>query len=388
MSERTQVVIVGAGPAGLLLGQLLHRAGIDHVILERRSADYVLGRIRAGMLESRTVETLCRAGIGERLAREGLVQTGYHLVGGPHHIRISFDLIGKQAVIYGQTEVTRDLMAARTQTGNPVRYEVADVAVHDFDGDQPRVTYRDGGTRHEIRCDFIAGCDGFHGVTRRSVPAAAIRVFEFAYPFGWLGLLADTRPVSDEVLWLNHRDGFLMCSMRSRSRSRYYLQVPGDERLDGWSADRFWSTFHDRLPADLASGLETGPALEMSIAPLRSFVAEPMRFGRLLLAGDAAHVVPPTGAKGLNLAIADVRQLADALVSHYADNDPSGIDDYSATALHRVWLAVRFSWWMTTLMHKFSDDDFERKIKLAELGYIAGSTAAQTTIAENFCGLE
>lgn len=388
MTAQTGVIIIGAGPAGLLLGQYLHQAGIDHVIIEKRSADYVLGRIRAGMLEERSVTALRRAGVGERLSKEAIRMDGFHLMGGPHHVRIDFGKINKQGAIYGQTEVTKDLMAAREATGNPVLYGIDDVAVHDFYTDRPRVTFTQNGIAREIRGHFIAGCDGYHGVCRASVPRSAIREFEFAYPFGWLGLLSDTRPVSDEIVWLNHEEGFLMCSLRSKTRSRYYLQVPIDEKLGNWSTDRFWSTFDQRLPEHLRGQLETGPALEMSIAPLRSFVAEPMRFGRLLLAGDAAHVVPPTGAKGLNLAIGDIVEMFEGLRQWFQESKADGIDGYSNLALNRVWKSVRFSWWMTTLMHKFTDDEFERRLKLTELAYICSSPAAQITVAENFCGLD
>ncbi|MHA1567495.1 MAG: 4-hydroxybenzoate 3-monooxygenase [Alphaproteobacteria bacterium] len=385
--QRTQVVIVGAGPAGLLLGQLLHNQGIDHIILERQSGDYVLSRIRAGMLETRTVDVLREAGVGDRLDREGMVQTGFNLAGDDVRIRIPFDLVGKTTVVYGQTEITKDLMDARQATGTPVRYEADDVAVHEIDGGQPQVTYRKDGESFEILCDFIAGCDGFHGITRQSVPPEQIKEFQFSYPFGWIGLLADTPPVSNEVVWINHPDGFLMCSLRSHTRSRYYIQVPIEDEVKNWNADRFWTEFERRLPDDLASRLVTGPALEMSIAPLRSFVAEPLRFANLFLVGDAAHVVPPTGAKGLNMAVADAHLLFTALSAYYRTGSTDGLDTYSAAALSRVWKAVRFSWWMTGLMHKFSDDDFARRIQLAEFDYIATSEVARTSIAENFCGL-
>jgi p-hydroxybenzoate 3-monooxygenase len=384
---RTQVAIIGAGPSGLLLGQLLHLQGIDNVVLESRSLDYVLGRIRAGMLEQPTIETLREAGAGENLDRKGLPQTGYNLMWDQGRIRIAFELAGKTATVYGQTKVTRDLVAARGKSGATAHYEVSNVELHDFDTDSPRVTYEKEGQKYEVSCDFIAGCDGYHGVSRKSVAPDRITSHEFAFPFGWLGILADVPPVSDEVVWLNHPDGFVMCSFRSKTRSRYYIQVPIDEDINKWDANRFWSEFRRRLPEDLAKKLVTGPALEMSIAPLRSFVAEPMRFGQLFLVGDAAHIVPPTGAKGLNMAIADARQLYEGLKSFYATGKREVLDSYSDRALDRVWKAVRFSWWMTQLMHKFSDDPFARKLQIAELEYTSQSKAAQTTIAENFCGL-
>jgi p-hydroxybenzoate 3-monooxygenase len=384
----TQVVIIGAGPAGLVLGQLLQKQGIDHVILENRSADYVLGRIRAGMLEQPTVETLRAAGAGERLDREGLAQTGYNLLWDNNRVRIPFALADKTTVVYGQTEITRDLMEARERSQGITHYEVSNVQPAEFDSDQPRVTFEKDGQAYEIHCDYIAGCDGYHGVSRKSVPAERLTTYEFAFPFGWLGILADVPPVSDEVVWLNHAEGFVMCSLRSNTRSRYYIQVPIDEDIKEWDAERFWAEFRRRLPAHLADKLVTGPALEMSIAPLRSFVAEPMRFGRMFLVGDAAHIVPPTGAKGLNLAVADAKQLFEGLRQFYDEGDSALLDNYSADALTRIWKAVRFSWWMTNLMHKFSDEPFARRLQLAELDYLAGSEAAQTTIAENFCGLD
>jgi len=385
---RTQVAIIGAGPSGLVLGQLLQKEGIDHVILENRSQEYVLGRIRAGMLEQPTVETLREAGAGERLESEGLKQTGYNLLWDKGRTRIDFDLAGKTATVYGQTEVTRDLIDAREKSGGITHYEVENVALHDFDSENPRVTYEKDGEKYEINCDFIAGCDGYHGVSRKSVAADRIDTYEFAFPFGWLGILADVPPVSDEVVWLNHPEGFVMCSLRSRTRSRYYIQVPIDEDINEWNAERFWDEFRRRLPKDLAEKLVTGPALEMSIAPLRSFVAEPMRFGQMFLVGDAAHIVPPTGAKGLNMAIADAKQLFEGLKLFYDNGERKLLDSYSDHALDRIWKAVRFSWWMTNLMHKFSDDPFARKLQVAELEYVAESKAAQTTIAENFCGLD
>jgi p-hydroxybenzoate 3-monooxygenase len=386
--SRTQVVIIGGGPAGLMLGQLLQRAGIGNVILENRSGDHVLSRIRAGVLEPRTVETLRDAGVGARADAEGLVRTGHHLMWDDQHVRIPFDLAGKSVLVYGQTKITEDLMEARAANGGITHYEASRVQPHDVSGDHPCVTYEHSGQRFQIDCDYIAGCDGFHGVSRATIPTDRITTHEFAFPFGWLGILTDTPPVSQEVAWVNHPDGFVMCSLRSMTRSRYYFQVPIDEDIKAWDEDRFWAEFRRRMPPELSEGLVTGPALDMSIAPLRSFIAEPMQFGRMFLVGDAAHVVPPTGAKGLNMAIADAEALFDALAERYASGRTDLLDGYSSTALDRVWKAVRFSWWMTNLMHKLSDGPFERRLQVAELDYIAGSTAAQTTIAENFCGLE
>jgi len=386
---RTQVAIVGAGPAGLLLGQLLGRAGIDTVILERQRAAHVLGRIRAGVLEQGTVELLDEAGVGARVRAEGLAHGGIELAfdGARHRIDLR-GLTGRQVTVYGQTEVTRDLMAARASSGASTVYEAADVSVAGFDGETPEVRWRSEGREHLLRCDFVAGCDGYHGVTRASVPAAAIRTYERVYPFGWLGVLCDTPPVSDELIYANHPRGFALCSMRSRTRSRYYVQCGLDERPEDWSDERFFDELRSRLDARAAASLVTGPSIEKSIAPLRSFVAEPMRFGRLFLAGDAAHIVPPTGAKGLNLAAADVGVLARALIERFRDGSDEGIDRYSERCLRRVWKAVRFSWWMTTLMHRFPDTgDFGQKIQEAELAYLVGSAAASTALAENYVGL-
>ena len=388
-SLRTQVVIVGAGPAGLLLGQLLARGGVDALILERQSADYVLGRIRAGVLEQGSVEVLGEAGVGQRLLAEGLPHEGIELAfdGQRHRIDLAA-LTGRRVTVYGQTEVTRDLMQARAQAGLRTVYEATDVSLHGFDGNSPVVRWRASGRAHEARCDYIAGCDGFHGVARASVPTGALRTFERVYPFGWLGVLCDTPPVSDELIYANHPRGFALCSMRSRTRSRYYVQCGLDERVQDWSDDRFFDELRSRLDAEAAERLVTGPSIEKSIAPLRSFVAEPMRFGRLLLAGDAAHIVPPTGAKGLNLAIADVRNLARALIASCRHGDEADLETYSARSLRRVWKAVRFSWWMTTLMHRFPETgEFDQRIQEAELGYLVGSRAASTALAENYTGL-
>ncbi|WP_298018549.1 4-hydroxybenzoate 3-monooxygenase [uncultured Castellaniella sp.] len=387
-TRRTQVVIIGAGPSGLLLGQLLHRHGIDHVILENRSADYVLGRVRAGVLEQPTIAALREAGVGDRAEREGLRMNGFDLRWDEERCHIDFRRIGKHATVYGQTRVTRDLMDARAACGGITLYEASDVQLHDIESGRPYVTYRHEGRNWRMDCDFIAGCDGFHGVSRQSIPQDTVRQYALTFPFGWLALLADVPPVSEEVAWINHADGFLMCSLRSKTRSRYYVQVPLTEDIREWDADRFWALYRSRLPRDLAEKLVTGPALEMSIAPLRSFVCATMRHGRLFLVGDAAHIVPPTGAKGLNLAVGDAKELADSLRRHYQDHDVQGLDGYCDRALSRIWKAVRFSWWMTNLTHKMMDNPFARQMQLAEFEYTRGSEAAQIAIAENFCGLD
>ena len=387
--HRTQVAIVGAGPSGLLLGALLHRAGVDALIVERQSADYVLGRIRAGVLEQTTVDLLDAAGVGERMHREGLVHGGFELCfgGARHRIDLHGLTGGKQVMVYGQTEVTRDLMAARAAAGLPTVYEAADVRLHDFDTDRPRVSFRRDGVEHTVACDFIAGCDGYHGVSRASVSAGAIRTYEKVYPFGWLGVLSDTPPVSEELIYSNHERGFALCSMRSHTRSRYYVQCSLEDKVEQWSDEAFWNELRRRLDPAAAESLVTGPSIEKSIAPLRSFVAEPMRFGRLCLAGDAAHIVPPTGAKGLNLAAADVAYLSRALIDWYG-GDRGSIDEYSARCLRRVWRAERFSWWFTTLMHKFPEHgEFGQKMQAAELDYLVSSRAASTAMAENYVGL-
>ncbi|MCA0417933.1 MAG: 4-hydroxybenzoate 3-monooxygenase [Proteobacteria bacterium] len=387
---RTQVAIIGAGPAGLLLGQLLSRAGIDNVILERRSADYVLSRIRAGVLEQGMVDLLHEAGVGERLDQEGLVHDGFSLAfgGALHRLDLKELSGGKTVTVYGQTEVTRDLIAARHALDRPTIYEAEDVALHDFDSAAPRVTFRANGQEQELHCDFIAGCDGYHGISRASVPASALQTFERVYPFGWLGLLVDRPPAAHELVYANHERGFALCSMRSAGRSRYYVQVPLEEKVGNWSDDAFFDELRRRLPAEIADAVQTGPSLEKSIAPLRSFVAEPMRFGRLFLAGDAAHIVPPTGAKGLNLAASDIRYLFDAFREHYRESSNAGLDGYSARALARVWKAERFSWWMTNLLHRFPErDGFDQRIQQAEFDYLVHSRAAATAVAENYVGL-
>jgi p-hydroxybenzoate 3-monooxygenase len=387
---RTQVAIIGAGPSGLLLGQLLHRAGVDAVVLERQTADYVLGRIRAGVLEQVTVDLLDEAGVGERMHREGLVHDGFEiLVGGKRH-RVDLTGLtgGKHVLVYGQTEITRDLMEARAAQDLPTVYEAADVAVHGFDSAKPHVTYREAGRDQRLDCDFIAGCDGFHGVCRASVPKGAIAEYEKVYPFGWLGVLSETPPVSDELVYVNSPRGFALCSMRSRTRSRYYLQVPLTQRLETWTDAAFWRELELRLDDPGRERLVVGDSIEKSIAPLRSFVAEPLRFGRLFLAGDAGHIVPPTGAKGLNLAATDVKLLASALIEHYEEKSDSGVEHYSDRSLRRIWRAERFSWWFTALTHRFEDETtIGAKLQRAELDYLLHSEAGLRTLAENYVGL-
>jgi p-hydroxybenzoate 3-monooxygenase len=385
---RTQVVIIGAGPAGLLLGQLLHKSGIDNVILERQTADYVLGRVRAGVIEQGTMGLLDEVGVGARMHEDGLIHDGVQICvdGIRHHLSFK-ELTGKTVMVYGQTEITRDLMQGRATAGAPTVYSAHDVNVHDFSGAAPRVTYQAGGKSHEIRCDFIAGCDGYHGIGRQSVPAHAVKTYERVYPLGWLGILSDTPPVSDELIYVRHPRGFALCSMRSPSRSRYYIQCNLDEDIAAWPDERFWEELKPRLDDEARDALVTGPSIEKSIAPLRSFVAEPMRFGRLFLAGDAAHIVPPTGAKGLNLAASDVYYLSQAMIEHYREKSNAGIDHYSERALARVWKAERFSWWMTTTLHRISDNPFDQRLQLAELDYIFRSKAAATAFAENYVGL-
>lgn len=386
---RVQVAIIGAGPAGLLLGRLLENHGIETVILERRSRDYVLGRVRAGVLEQGTVELLDEAGVGGRMHAEGLIHDGIEFCFDGDRHRFDFhDLIGRSVMVYGQTEVTHDLMDARDASGAKTIYEAQDVSLHDFDGERPKVRYMKDGVTHEITCDFIAGCDGYHGVSRKSVPENSIRTFERVYPFGWLGVLVDRPPVAHELIYAHHSRGFALCSMRSPTRSRYYIQCAAGETIAEWSDDRFWDELRSRLDPETAGRLITGPSLEKSIAPLRSFVAEPLRFGRLFLAGDAAHIVPPTGAKGLNLAVSDVRYLAQSLVEFYGERSQAGIAAYSARALARVWKAERFSWWMTSLLHTFPNtDDFGRRIQRTEFEYLAASRAAGQSLAENYTGL-
>ncbi|MFT3734090.1 MAG: 4-hydroxybenzoate 3-monooxygenase [Rhodocyclaceae bacterium] len=387
---RTQVAIIGAGPAGLLLGQLLHKAGIASVIIERQSAEHVLGRIRAGVIEQTTADALDAAGVGERMHREGLTHDGFELCVDGHRHRIDLAGLtdGKHVTVYGQTEITRDLMAARHAANLPTLYEAQGVSVHDFDSRTPHVSYTKDGSTHTLACDYIAGCDGFHGVCRASIPGNALRSFEKVYPFGWLGLLADVPPVSHELIYVRSPRGFALCSMRSPTRSRYYLQCSLGDGADHWSDEAFWAELRRRLDPETAAHLVTGPSIEKSIAPLRSFVTEPMRFGSLFLAGDAAHIVPPTGAKGLNLAAADVTLLASALDSHYNAHSDEDLARYSERALARVWKAERFSWWFTSLMHNFPEGGgFGERMQQAELAYLFDSQAAQRTLAENYVGL-
>ena len=387
---RTQVVIIGSGPAGLLLGQLLTNAGIDNVILERASKAHVLSRIRAGVLEEGTAALLDEAGVGTRMRREGLPHDGFDLAFDNRRHRVDLHALtsGKRVLVYGQTEVTQDLMDGRGSAGAITVYEAGKVQPHDFEGAHPYVTYEKDGKLHRIDCDFIAGCDGFHGISRKSIRQDAIETFERIYPFGWLGIIAEVPPVGDELIYANHPRGFALCSMRSTTRSRYYVQVGADEHVEDWSDDRFWEEIRKRLPTATAEAMITGPSIEKSIAPLRSFVAEPMRFGRLFLAGDAAHIVPPTGAKGLNLAASDVRYLFDAFREFYIERSSAGLDDYSNKALARVWKAERFSWWMTSTLHRFPDQGtFGQRIQHAELDYLFQSRAALTMLAENYVGL-
>ena len=387
---RTQVAIIGSGPSGLLLGARLARAGIDAVILEQRSADYVLSRIRAGVLEQVAVDLLEEVGVAGRMRREGLPHDGIELCfgGARHRVDLHGLTGGKRVMVYGQTEVTRDLMEARQAAGLASVYGAANVSVHDFAGKRPRVRYQKDGATHELECDFIAGCDGYHGVCRASVPPQSLQTFEKVYPFGWLGVLSRTPPVSPELIYSNHERGFALCSMRSRTLSRYYVQCPLEDSVEQWSDERFWDELRLRLDPAAAASLVTGPSIEKSIAPLRSFVTEPMRCGRLFLAGDAAHIVPPTGAKGLNLAATDVGYLARGLIEYYQERSEAGIDAYSARCLRRIWKAERFSWWMTTLLHRFPDTGpFGQRIQRAELEYIVSSHAALTSLAENYVGL-
>ncbi|HSW16067.1 MAG TPA: 4-hydroxybenzoate 3-monooxygenase [Ramlibacter sp.] len=387
---RTQVAIIGAGHSGLLLGQLLHKAGIDNIILERQNGDYVLSRIRAGILEQVTVDLMREAGVSQRLDSEGVVHHSIELVfaGVRHAIDVHGLTGGKVVTAYGQTELTRDLMHARAAAGLTTVYEASDAQPHDFDGASPRVTYKKDGVTHTLECDFIAGCDGFHGVSRATVKDK-ITEYEKVYPFGWLGVLADVPPVSTHaIIYGNSERGFSLCSMRSLTRSRYYVQCPLTDKAEDWSDQRFWDELRRRLDPGLAERIITGPSIEKSIAPLRSFVAEPMRFGRLFLAGDAAHIVPPTGAKGLNLAASDVKYLSGAFIDFYADKTSAGIDAYSERCLKRIWKAERFSWWLTSLMHRFPDTEgFGQKVQEAELDYLVNSKALSTSLAENYVGL-
>ncbi|QPM91878.1 4-hydroxybenzoate 3-monooxygenase [Pseudooceanicola algae] len=385
---RCQVAIIGGGPSGLLLSQLLHRKGIDTIVLERRSQEYVLSRIRAGVLEWGSVELLREAGVGQRMDAEGFAHDGTYLACRNRGFRIDFaERTGKQVMVYGQTEVTRDLYAARAAEDGKIITEAEGVTIHDAKSDAPHVTYMKDGREHRIDCDYIAGCDGFHGVSRKTIPDNVLKEYERVFPFGWLGVLSETPPVSHELIYAQNRRGFALCSMRNANLSRYYVQCPLTDKVEAWTDAAFWDELKRRIPEEAAETIITGPTLEKSIAPLRSFVAEPMRWGRLFLVGDAAHIVPPTGAKGLNLAFSDVHYLYHGLVQHY-DGDDSGIDSYSERALARVWKSERFSWSMTNLLHNFPENTgFELHMQEAELDYLEGSVAAQTALAENYIGL-
>ncbi|WP_368578588.1 4-hydroxybenzoate 3-monooxygenase [Acinetobacter pittii] len=386
---KTQVAIIGSGPAGLLLGQLLYKAGIDHIIVEQRSAEYVASRIRAGILEQVSVDLLKQAGVDQNLKEKGLPHSGIEILtnGEKHRVDLAALTGGKQVTVYGQTEVTKDLMAAREAAQLTSFYEAHNVQVKDF-YTAPKVEFEYQGKTFQIQCNFIAGCDGYHGVCRASVPEDKIKTFEKVYPFGWLGVLADVPPVADELIYVQSERGFALCSMRSETRSRYYLQVPLTDHVEDWSDEKFWDELKNRLDPESREKLVTGPSIEKSIAPLRSFVTEPMRFGKLFLAGDAAHIVPPTGAKGLNLAASDIAYLSSALVEYYVEGSEQGINEYSEKCLQRVWKAERFSWWMTHLLHRFeTESEFDHKIKQAELSYVLGSIAGKTTLAENYVGL-
>ncbi len=387
---KTRVAIIGAGPSGLLLGQLLHKAGVDNVILERQSGEYVLGRIRAGVLEQGMVDLMREAGVSERMDAEGLVHDGIELVFGGRRDRVDLKALtgGASVLVYGQTEVTRDLMAARAASGATTIYEAGNVQLHDVKGEHPYVTFEKNGETYTLECDYIAGCDGFHGVSRKTIPEEVLTHYERVYPFGWLGLLSDTPPVNHELIYAHHERGFVLCSQRSETRSRYYLQVPLSEKVEDWSDERFWAELKARLPQDIADSVVTGPSLEKSIAPLRSYVVEPMQYGKLFLVGDAAHIVPPTGAKGLNLAASDVSALYRILRGVYQDGRTDLLDKYSAIALRRIWKAERFSWFMTNLLHEFPERDaFDKRMQRTDYDYYMDSDAGLKTIAENYVGL-
>jgi p-hydroxybenzoate 3-monooxygenase len=387
-ASRTQVAIVGGGPAGLLLAMNLYRAGIDCVVLERRSRSYVLSRVRAGVLEQGLTGMLRDLGVGARLDKEGLLHAGFDIAWRGGGVRVDLQrLTGRTVTVYGQTEVTQDLYNALDAAGVPLIHEVDDVALHDIASAKPWLSYTAAGRARRLDSEFVAGCDGFHGVCRQSIPQQSLKAFERVFAFAWLGILSRTPPVQDELMYVNHDRGFALCSLRSYNLSRYYVQVPIDNRVEDWPDDRFWDELVDRLPAGVASALVRGPSIEKTMAPLRSFVAEPMRYGRLFLAGDAAHIVPPTGAKGLNLAASDVHYLSRGFIGHFRDGDDRLIDAYSETALRRVWKAQRFSAWMTSILHRFGDDPFGQRIQHAELEYLAGSEAARTALAENYVGL-
>lgn len=386
---KTQVVIIGGGPSGLLLSQLLHRRGIESIVLERKTKDYVLGRIRAGVLETGLVQLMEQAGCATRMHAEGFIHSGTQISYGTDIFRIDFAAhTGNNVMVYGQTEVTRDLYAAREQAGGAIEFDAQDVAIHDAKSDRPYVSYRQGGRPHRIDCDFIAGCDGFHGISRQSIPLDVRREYEKIYPFGWLGILSETPPVNHELIYSASDRGFALCSMRNEKLSRYYIQCSLSDKPEDWTDAAFWQELIRRIPESFAANLVTGPSIEKSIAPLRSFVTEPMRWGRLFLCGDAAHIVPPTGAKGLNTAASDVHYLFSGLTEFYETGARAGIDAYSGKALARVWKAERFSWWFSSLMHRYPDQsEFDRKIQTAELEYLRNSAAAQKVMAENYVGL-
>ena len=387
---KTQVCIVGGGPSGLLLSQLLHLKGIDNVLLEKHTRDYVLARIRAGVLEHGFARLMREAGCGERMDREGEVHDGVYIAHDGKLDRIDLHKYsgGSSVIVYGQTEVTRDLYDARERMNGKVIHQAEDVALHALDSDKPYVTYNKDGASHRVDCEYIIGADGFHGVSRKSIPAGVLREYERVYPFGWLGVLSQTKPVSPELIYTKHKNGFALCSLRSQVLSRYYIQVPLTDKVEDWSDDAFWAELKNRLPAEVAARLETGRSIEKSIAPLRSYVAEPMRYGRLFLAGDAAHIFPPTGARGLNSAASDIYYLYHAMVDHYQKGDDARLDGYSDKALARVWKAQRFSWWMTTMLHRFPDNSpYEDRLQDTELAYLLSSDAAKSVMAENYVGL-
>jgi p-hydroxybenzoate 3-monooxygenase len=387
---KTQVGIIGGGPSGLLLAQLLHRQGIETVVLERHTRDYVLARIRAGVLEHGFAKLMREAGVGERMDREGQIHDGFFIAHDGKRERVDLKGLtgGNSVIVYGQTELTRDLYDGRDRMGGIVVHEADDVMPHDVDTSRPYLTYRKDGESVRVDCDFIAGCDGFHGVSRKSIPRECLREYERVYPFGWLGVLSRTPPVSPELIYATHERGFALCSLRSPTLSRYYIQVPLSDSVDHWSDEQFFAELKRRLPTEVADAMVTGPSIEKSIAPLRSYVVEPMRHGRLFLAGDAAHIVPPTGARGLNSAASDIYYLYHALLDHYRMGDDGGLDGYSARALARVWKGQRFSWWMTTLLHQFPDaSPYDRHMQSIELAYLFSSRAALTSLAENYVGL-
>jgi len=387
---RTKVGIIGGGPSGLLLSQLLDLKGIDNVVLEKHTRDYVLGRIRAGVLEHGFAALMREAQCGERMDSEGEIHEGFFINdnGTMHRMDLAGHTGGNSVMVYGQTELTRDLYEAREKAGGNVIHEAMDVLPHDIDSAAPWLTYTKDGEEYRIDCDFIIGADGFHGVSRKSIPAEVLTEYEKVYPFGWLGVLSRTKPVSPELIYSKTDRGFSLCSMRSQVLSRYYIQVPLTDKVEDWSDEAFWDELKSRLPEDVAAKLETGPSIEKSIAPLRSFVAEPMRYGSLFLAGDAAHIVPPTGARGLNSAASDIYYLYHALMDHYLKGDSAGLDSYSAKALARVWKAQRFSWWMTSMLHSFPENSsYDKRLQEIELAYLLSSEAAQTSLAENYVGL-